>query len=398
MSVALDFDDSFWINCPSDILILIFKSLDINSLINCMHVNKTWSDTVYYYCQHYNLWGKLLEKISHKNGLSYGLKSQLNDKHLFLSALNWLSIQNSHILPCHKYSIEKIRSMCMLNEMLFVTSNLSLNFIDIRQKKMIKRLEHMCLEYIETRSLIAELTLPNLDVIGYNALTLINKLHTNVCECTDVKKIILFDISLFKVHVNTCYVIDIKNVLWLYTAEECCWDTKVLARYYGNKESITLIHVYIDDVYVLLKTGDILKLDRKCKKFEKLLNLDIPHYLLDKELFMFHKYSLIVAVPSDKTYESYPSKEHNQSIFTCPGLTCLLEHGPVLITGFENGMVKIFVIDKLLKNEILPALQFRLDTYMSLQSYKIIAIEVYEDNDGHHMFLATDDNICELLM
>ncbi|CAG9560326.1 unnamed protein product [Danaus chrysippus] len=197
---------------------------------------------------------------------------------------------------------------------------------------------------------------------------------------------------------NACYLIDVKDVLWAYIPTECRLSSGLCARYYGNTESIILIHEYIDDVYVLVKTGHVLKLDEECRRFEKFLNLDIPHHLLDKQCFMFHQYSLLVAVPSDESCESYPSKEHNQTVITCPGLTCVLEHGPVLITGYENGMVKIFVINKLLKNDIIPALQFSLDTYMSLQSYKIIKIEVYEDDDGHHMFIATEDNICELLI
>lgn len=43
--------DSVWASCPADVLLEVFKQLDIQSLINCMDVNTYWRNLVEYYCE-----------------------------------------------------------------------------------------------------------------------------------------------------------------------------------------------------------------------------------------------------------------------------------------------------------------------------------------------------------
>ncbi|XP_046960950.1 uncharacterized protein LOC124530734 isoform X1 [Vanessa cardui] len=365
---------SFWGNCPADILLVIFRKLDFKSLVNSMFVNKYWRDVVEYYCQHFNVWDKLIEHGIDNKGVSFSEKSTLGCRDIIQCAQKWYDVKNAAVRFHHHYTFEVVKSICV----------------------------YKGLKYEETSSLTADLSLPMDGVIGYNVLTLINKLHHEDCDCTQVRKAVLYDISTFKVYSNCCYVIDIRNVLWVYKADKCEWDVKVMARYYGNKDCICGLNVHQEEVYVLLKRGDVLRVDMECKKFEKVFELDVPMHYLDMKSYMFGDFSVLCAVPAEKEFQIHPQKEGGregeQIVAACPGLTCVMEHGHILLLGYEDGKIEIFLTNNLIKRLTTPELRFYLQSYSESTVNKIIALDVYEDSDGHHLFVATKSDIYELLI
>nr|XP_026485770.1 uncharacterized protein LOC113393207 isoform X2 [Vanessa tameamea] len=361
---------SYWANCPADILLIIFRKLDFKSLLNSMFINKYWRDVVEYYCHHFNVWDKLIEHGIDNKGMSFCEKSTLGCRDIIQCAQQWYNVKNAAVHFHHHYTFEVVKSICV----------------------------YKGLNYEETSSLRANLSLPMDDVIGYNVLTLINKLHNEDCDCTQVRKAVLYDISTFKVYSNCCYVIDIKNVLWVYKADKCEWDVKVMARYYGNKDSICGLNVHQGEVYVLLRRGDVLRVDMECKKFEKVFELDVPMHYLDTKPYMFGDYSVLCAVPTEKEFQIHSQKGGDQIGAACPGLTCVMEHGYVLLLGYEDGKIEIFLTNNLIKKLTTPELRFYLQSYSGTSMTKIIALDVYEDSRGHHLFVTTKRDIYELLI
>lgn len=86
-------------------------------------------------------------------------------------------------------------------------------------------------------------------------------------------------------------MIDDINVLRVFIADYCKWQEKVLARHYGVEDSILDINIYKDEIYVLLRRGDVLFLDVKAKKFEKIFHLDTPLHNMKARPFTFHIFS-----------------------------------------------------------------------------------------------------------
>ncbi|CAH2107593.1 unnamed protein product [Euphydryas editha] len=390
---------SYWATCPADILLVIFRKLDTKSLLNTMFVNKYWQNIVEYYCQHFNLWDKMIDETINNKGLTFRDKSILSSRDIILTAQQWYNVINATVCLHHKYTFEVVRNICVHKDNLIVVTNNNVKYFNIENSKLLKILNTTCLKYDETSSLIVELSLSKGGVIGYNVLTVVNKLHKKEkCDCTQVKKIILFDITLFRVHLDCCYVIDIKNVLWRYKANKCEWDVKVMAKYYGNQNSICGIHIHQEDVYVLLKRGDVLRVDIECKKFEKVFQLNIPMHYLDTKPYIFHTYSVLCAVSPEKQLQMHVQKGEEQTVVACPGLACVTEHGHILLLGYEDGKIEIFITNNLLRNLWTPELRFYLQCYTKTSTNQIIAMDVYEGSNCHHLFVATDCNIYEFLI
>ncbi|XP_026485769.2 uncharacterized protein LOC113393207 [Vanessa tameamea] len=389
---------SYWANCPADILLIIFRKLDFKSLLNSMFINKYWRDVVEYYCHHFNVWDKLIEHGIDNKGMSFCEKSTLSCRDIIQCAQRWYNVKNAAVHFHHHYTFEVVKSICVYKDNLIVVTNEAVKYFSLENFLLMKILNRTCLNYEETSSLRANLSLRMDDVIGYNVLTLINKLHNEDCDCTQVRKAVLYDISTFKVYSNCCYVIDIKNVLWVYKADKCEWDVKVMARYYGNKDSICGLNVHQGEVYVLLRRGDVLRVDMECKKFEKVFELDVPMHYLDTKPYMFGDYSVLCAVPTEKEFQIHSQKGGDQIGVACPGLTCVMEHGHVLLLGYEDGKIEIFLTNNLIKKLTTPELRFYLQSYSGTSMTKIIALDVYEDSRGHHLFVTTKRDIYELLI
>ena len=92
-------------------------------------------------------------------------------------------------------------------------------------------------------------------------------------------------------HLNKCYVIDNINALRVFKADYCKWQENVLARHYGVQDSILDINIHKDDIYVLLRRGDVLYLDVKARKFDKIFHFDTSLHNIKSKPITFHVFS-----------------------------------------------------------------------------------------------------------
>lgn len=90
-------------------------------------------------------------------------------------------------------------------------------------------------------------------------------------------------------------MIDNKNALRVFRADYCQWHENVLARHYGVVGSILDISIHKNDIYVLLKSGDVLYVDKQCRKFEKIYQFNTPLLSIATNLFTFHAFSVLIS-------------------------------------------------------------------------------------------------------
>ncbi|XP_026328829.1 uncharacterized protein LOC113236842 isoform X2 [Hyposmocoma kahamanoa] len=227
---------------------------------------------------------------------------------------------------------------------------------------------------------------------------------------------------------NCFYILNERNVLmcfkWL--EDEKKWKDLVLARYYGCTRSIADIHIYEEDVYLMLKTGTVFRLDRKGRNFEPLshlitieqyrlmqytmllrankielsipnvCDLKIPPYTVGNGV-LFHKFSAIVGVPSDKEFKI--NQDMNSVIMEYPDLSCATQHGDVLLLGFKDGKIEIGLA-KNLTNGGKPEVREYIQHYHNYldDNPEIVCIEVHEVKESHRVFVATRFHIYELII
>ncbi|XP_052738616.1 uncharacterized protein LOC112048566 [Bicyclus anynana] len=256
--------------------------------------------------------------------------------------------------------------------------------------------------YQETSSLIAELN--STEILK---LSLTNKLHTEPVDSDTVNKIYINRPFTYKVHLNSCYVIS-ESVLWVYTAKPNRWDTKRIAKYYGDEILLHSIHIHNENVYVLLTKGDVLLADLNHNKFKKIFHLTDPLSLWggDSVPFMFGTCILLRNVPNAKPCEHpevnpYRKTESLSSIYR-DGVTCVLEHGHVVLLGYRDGDIEIYLYKKIIDSGV-PEVKFNLQYFIDGTMHKepdlrIRSLDIYDDDAGHHLFVSTYCNVYEVLL
>ncbi|XP_045764806.1 uncharacterized protein LOC123867014 [Maniola jurtina] len=408
MSLKLKSNNN-WALCPVDILLVVFKKLDIKSLLNCMNVNIYWRNTVEYYCEHVNLWKAMLQNAIDDEGVTFAEKSNLGEREQFLIAQQWYNVTNTNVCLRHCYKFDSsIRNIYVHKDNLIVVTNNAVKYFNIMNFEHIKVIDKSCVRYEETSSMIVELLVAPEQKLS-PLLTLTNKLHANYVDSENVKQIILKDIDSYIVHLNSCYEYSCDRVLWMHTAKEIGWETKAMAKYHGIQQFCSL-HIYKKNVYILLKCGSVLTPDTECNMLVFLFRF--PEQLIDWKPFMFHECSLLfkAPAPSERSVALVQTRRHNSFVKIMPlrdGVTCVLEHGHILILGREDGMIEIYLTRKLMdpSEANFPELKLNLMNYLckpepkSELSLRITALEIHEDiYTGHHLFVSTMFNIYELLL
>ncbi|XP_023941908.2 uncharacterized protein LOC112048562 [Bicyclus anynana] len=452
-------NDSVWATCPADILVLVFKKLDIESVISCRGVNTFWCNVAEYCFEHFKLWPAV---IQHTIGeAAFTEKSILGWRDKVLSAERWLDVSKVSVSFRHRYNFETvIQNICVYRDNLIVTTDTAATYFNINNFEVIKTLQFKplihyvfdlevnwdygrtierinygfipcgtgslrarqeyisrrirpqeletdtVLRYQETSSFIVELKFPTEIKNGLIELSLTNKLYTDTFGSDSVQKVYIKYPFIFKVNLNSCYVI-YGNVLWKYTATVNHWDKELLAKYNENENLLHSIHIYRKNVYVLLTIGDVLLLDSCCKNFLKIFHLSAPlSNTLPKDSLplMFHTYILLRNVPNAKPCDAlspYIKCDFLKSI-SREGVTCVLEHGHATLFGYKNGEIEIYLHKNLIDSEV-PELKFNLQTYIDDISdenpnLKIRALDIYYDNTRHHLFVTTCYHVYELLL
>ncbi|XP_023941950.2 uncharacterized protein LOC112048586 [Bicyclus anynana] len=456
--------DSVWATCPLDILITVFKKLNIKSVINCRGVNIFWRDVADYYFEHFKLWPTV---IQHTIGeATFTEKSVLEWKDKILSAQSWQDVSKASVSLRHRYKLKDLaENICVYRDNLIVTTNAAVTYYNINNFEVNKTiaftplLEYMfakrqfaneyvdieilrkfvntmntdrdvfhyrrvdmlemhlenleirgqtlcrqeyessagsVFRYQETSSLVVELKLTNECSEGFLELTLTNKLYTDPLHSDSVRKLYVKYPVIFRVHLNSCYFIS-RNVLWMYTAVVNGWDKKWLAHFYGC-ESLHSIHINRENVYVLLTSGNVLLVDMDYKSLINIFRLTTSLSFMDPTPFMFNT-CVLVRTPNSVDSEIRPCKKAD--LMKCmfrDKVTCVLEHGYAVLIGYEDLKIEIYLHKKLFESEV-PELKFSIkDMVHEEMNPKIRALDIYEDDIGHHLFVSSYYYVYELLL
>ncbi|XP_049865757.1 uncharacterized protein LOC126366619 [Pectinophora gossypiella] len=407
-----------WANCPLDILIMVFERLDPEDLMNCILVNECWRDAVHYIGEHRGIWQELAQAGMASKGVTFKRRSTLGWRELYMNSRLWFNLKHAYMTWSYEISEDDIRYLHVYKDILIVETG---DEFFKKYYRIEKRLRN-----VTQRLLVA--SLPNykepneLVVADMNGSCSFDsdRMIKKIVHEGPFKRLLVIDEDCF-------YLLDDKNILrcskWDFVNKR--WLDYTLARYYGCNKSISDINVYNNEVYMLLKTGLVFRLDKEGRNFvpehrfglsqaiqfsrllysnvlnsvEKVSNLNIPEYNTGRNV-MFHKISAVISVPGDKEFKMNVDSASNSMVLEYPGLTCAAQHGEVLFLGFEDGKVEICIPKNLVHNGGMPEVRVNVRDCHGYRdpTPEVVGIDVYEDEEKHHVIVATRFSVYRLLI
>ncbi|KAJ2939608.1 hypothetical protein O0L34_g14326 [Tuta absoluta] len=432
---------SLWGHCTLDVLLMVLERLDPVNLMNCIQVNSYWRDAVNYMGVYRGVWKQLAQAGMVNGGihLSRRASPKLDWRDIYINYQLWQLVKHADVSWSFELSDQDIRHLHVYKDILITESNEGFS----------KKYYHIEEQLVDVTSQLTQIDVENIDqeqsdnrIVDADGDVLRETVEEN--GITDEKKSSYMSDRMIKMLVqekpftsllvldeDCYYMIDQQSILrcvrWDETNQR--WLSYVLARYYMCNKSISDISVFNGDVYMLLKTGLVFKLDRAGRNFiadqrfngyltaaqfevsrmiygeietsvEQAATLRIPEYGTGTTV-MFQDISVVVSVPWDKEYKTNVDEKSGNIVIEYPGLSCAAQYGKILFLGFLDGKVEISIAKNLMNNggksEITTNVKNCLDYPQSEnENPAIVSIEVFEDIYSHQVFVATNCSIYRL--
>ncbi|CAH0407622.1 unnamed protein product [Chilo suppressalis] len=380
-------ENSDWDYCPSEILLLIFKYLDNKSLFNCMTVNKRWFCLVSTTARRTG-WENMVKFGISDSGASFRKKSKLESRDIIINHCLWQNIEITSAVCQRSYELDDLLNINVYKGALILVGTSNVSYYDIESNALFKTSTGSYADYDENDYMIS--ALQKCDYLKILNLSPKRDPHS-YWDDTDSQA---FTVPLYKIHDDCCYVTTTDRCLFALKWTEELWDWKLLARHYGHGVIVD-INVYQDEVYVMLNWGGLLKVDRVGLKFQPGYCFDIPKY---SNPMLYQKYGAIIPVSNDSPFKmKYQDSEH--WVLECPGLTCTLEHGDMLMLGYEDGKVEIYEPRKMKCPEPKPILSLNVQQFAKsydTDNVAVLKLEVSEAELSHDLFIATKSTVYQI--
>ncbi|XP_059048314.1 uncharacterized protein LOC131843650 [Achroia grisella] len=401
-----DTGHSIWYDCPPEILMKIFKYLDYNSLISCMSVNKNWMRLSKCIAEDIG-YTKIAEEGLYKyDNFKNRFKFEEDPLNIILNSLLWFKVNSCSTQKVYEYDVDDVKTISVYEDFLIICTKKCLKYYSVMGHDWITGNELQCIYFEETEYFIAMLVHDSkkkkIQIILIGKITG-SDAHFNISEVTDITSIIArTDISCFLIEKDQAFFICDKGILWKLMWTKNTWETKLVARYYGNCTSLVTLHSYQDRLYALCHWGRVFFIDVGALYFEKLCHFILPSYA-SKTItpVFFHKHSLIVSVPSDMeskcTVLNVDDDEH--VLLERPGLTCVKIHSEALLLGYEDGKVELCIQKKMVKNGQPDKILYLRDfAAPECDDLSVVGLDVHETEASHHLFIATRNKVYDILL
>ncbi|XP_068630592.1 uncharacterized protein [Battus philenor] len=371
-----------WSTCSPDIILLIFKYLDYKNLVTCLSVCKSWRNLVDYMGQVNNMWDKLGQEAIYNKGVTYKQKSLLSWRDLYFNSLLWQKYAHYKVVNVIKF--DNINNIHVYKDNLIVVLDLAVEYYNVETLTKVRKKPYM-LDCQESEHMTVVLTSKNNLTIKFKQ----NHLPFSA-ECYQYK---LID--------EYCFVIDTKNVLWVYNNYEGVFVRRALMRCYDRLGSILDINLYKNDVYILKQNGSILRAKGLELEVETVAKVPMLKLFNASVLSMFQKHSIVYNVPRKERSEFFNvvAISDSEMVLECPGLTCAMPHGDIMILGYDDGNIVICNPQQsaIVKN---PYLQFNVKDIANhtMKDPAIRALDVYEAKGMHYLFATTNSALFKIII
>ncbi|XP_049702991.2 uncharacterized protein LOC110380572 [Helicoverpa armigera] len=390
-----------WELCPPELLCMIFKNLNSKALLACMAVSKRWKDIVMDYIECHKLWEKMvLEEMVNKGG-TFRRKSKLNDKGILINSKLWNSVSIAQIEVYYTYDSEDFIKMRVYKDNLILLMDNDINYFDIKEKELRTYNDSSInlADYYENEYMAVILE----QFEGNEAdLRLYGKSNPDDTSFNESFMYIMNGILLFKLEDNICYIITNKYIVWALIWHKETWQVRLKGRYYGSAyDTICAMHVSNKTISMVTKSGLILCEDPNSKKFDKAQNFRTQLWPNNaKHCVLFSLSEIVVSVVGGShRIEAYHDSQLKRTTVLCADMTCATEHGEVLLIGYKDGAVAICLLKDLKNNQNKPQRLLQIQDFdRDVTDTAILGLEVYEDKMSHHLFVAVEDKVIQLLI
>ncbi|XP_072941100.1 uncharacterized protein [Epargyreus clarus] len=394
--MEMEIDDTHeecaWDLCPKEILIKIFKHLEPKDLLTCMHVSNMWRTIAEYCGQTFDTWSLLVKNHMHNRGTTFRQKSLLSNRNLYLNSRMWCCVDKAKVKLKHVYNLKDVLKIHVYKGSLIVVCKHSVKYFNLEDGQIINEIKEECLDYQETDFLVAKITLHE----GNKQISLFSKRHKTY-ECSRFK--------IYAIQDNKCIVINSRICAIYYECQHKCFKKRVFGRYYSDSKLLTAMFVYMDDMYLFVRNGNVFRYEHGDSHFKKFCTLQVPdpeeklvQYPPEVFMTMFHKCSVVYGVQNKEKEGLTKTLDHMTLLYA--DVNCALEHGDVLLLGFKDGKVGIVNVKKFWSSgDVSLDFEFYVQDMIQGQDVEPITnLEVYEDENCHHVFVSTSSNLYQFLI
>ncbi|KAJ8732204.1 hypothetical protein PYW08_014934 [Mythimna loreyi] len=389
-----------WETCPEELLRMILKQLSLKCLLSCMTVNRRWNAIVLDYIELNSLWPKIFSTIMVNKGRTFRRKSVFGIKNMLMNSLLWSFVPLAQIDLHHTYELPNMRRILVNKEKLILiadprTNTRPIRYYNVTNKELTKSLSSTEIDFRENDYMIVML------VKGGRELLAFGKENPDDHGANDELLYTMLNPLLYRLEDNICYVVAKHNVIWALIWDKKEWDLKSRGRYYGNELDILCgIYVYDERVYLVTKLGIVLREDPSTRSYQKVNSYVLLPSVNDfSVLEMFNQNGLAISVKNSQRIKVCHHSTRYLKWLECGDMTCATEHGEVLFIGYKDGTVAICTPNSMSDTHDQPDRLFNVQDFdASIELPSILAVEVFENKLCHHLFVATQHKVLQLLI
>ncbi|KAF9411890.1 hypothetical protein HW555_009425 [Spodoptera exigua] len=375
---------SCWEYCPSELLWLFLKYVrsDLKSLLTCMTVNQRWKNLVIDFIECHHLWPRIITGAIANRGCSFQRKTILDPKKIVFNSMLWNFGRVAKVALRHIYKVEDVTHMYIYKDKLILKTDAEVTYFDVKSTKKIK-------SHLST----GELFIYYFIILALGDIYLYGKPEPDSTIYDTTKENDLYvmrNIQVYSLEDDICYMVTDRNVVWALIWDREKWSLKMRGRYYGDVgKKICALNIHNNRVTMATELGSMWREDADFTKFSKLCDINS----------MVHLPSLhSVSKTTPRIRHCYNAKL-DQLRLECSEMTCATPHGEVLFIGFEDGTVVVCRPRAKPQTDPQPDIIIQVqDLDKSIEDPTIVALEVFEAEMCHHLFIATTEKVLQLVI
>ncbi|CAH0699777.1 unnamed protein product [Spodoptera exigua] len=310
--------------------------------------------------------------------------------------------------------------MCV--DKLILKTDAEVTYFDVKSTKKIKshlstgeadyvENDHMVVITLENDNFLGDIYLygkPEPDSTIYdttkeNDLYVMRNIQVYSSAESGIKRKVSYFHCCYSLEDDICYMVTDRNVVWALIWDREKWSLKMRGRYYGDVgKKICALNIHNNRVTMATELGSMWREDADFTKFSKLCDINSMVHLpsLHSGWALFNEAD--VAMPVSKTTprirHCYNAKL-DQLRLECSEMTCATPHGEVLFIGFEDGTVVVCRPRAKPQTDPQPDIIIQVqDLDKSIEDPTIVALEVFEAEMCHHLFIATTEKVLQLVI
>lgn len=396
---------SCWEYCPQELLWLFFKYVksDLKSLITCMTVNQRWKNLVIDFIECQNLWPKIVTGALVNRGCSFQRKTILDPKKLVFNSMLWGFGGLGKVALRHIYEVEDVTHMYIYKDKLILKTDAEVTYFDVKSTKKIK--SHLSTgeaDYVENDHMVV-ITLENDNLLGDIYLYGKPEPDSTIYDTTKENDLyVMRNIQVYSLEDDICYMVTDRNVVWALIWDRKQWSLKMRGRYYGDAgKKICALNIHDNRVTMATELGSMWREDADFTKFSKISDISSLVHLpsMNSGWALFNAADVAMPVPKrSPRIKLFHNTKLNQMRLECSEMTCATPHGEILFLGFEDGTV-VVCRPRALPTSPQPDIIIHVqDLDRTIEDPTVVAIEVFEAEMCHHLFVATTEKVLQLVI